>query len=435
MKAVSANTVNLDVTALNVLQLATRMADNELSAEAVVRGLAERISEREPVVKAWSFFDPELALAGARALDAVPRRGPFHGIPVAVKDVIDTADMPTAYGSPIYEGHRPQVDAAPVATTRAAGGLIFGKTVTAEFAHREPGQTRNPLDLERTPGGSSSGSAAAVADGMVPIALATQTTASTIRPASYCGLVGYRPSFGIIGCQGVKESAPSLDSIGLIGRSVSDCALFRDVLLEVAPRLPSGDLGGPPRIGFSRTPFWALVEPAAAAVLERTVAGLSRHGAVVSEVDTPKAFDAVAAAHRCISSYELAQSLAAERREHFDKLSVLLREGRLAAGCQIDASEYIAAVETLEQARQAAKAFFSSYDCVICPSTAGIAPIGINSTGPSEFCILWTALHVPSLTVPISERIEGMPLGLQVVAGRGRDVPLFDCAKWIETRI
>lgn len=419
----------------SVVDLSRALEQGELTSERLVSAIVDRIEAREDDVRAWAYFNPDQAVEEARRLDRTPRLGPLHGIPVAIKDIIDTADMPTAYGSPIYKDYRPGIDASPVAAVRAGGGLVLGKTVTAEFAHRLPGPTRNPHDLERTPGGSSSGSAAAVADGMVPISLTTQTTASTIRPASFCGLVGYRPSFGMIGCMGVRQSSPSFDSVGILARTVEDCALLRDVLLEVPTRLPSGDPGRVPRIGFCRTPFWHKVDPEAQAVLEKAVGNIAASGAQIVEVETPPAFAEVQNAHRCVSSYELVRSLTAERREHFEMLSPCLREGRLADGFQIGAERYIAAIETLEKARIAAHGFFEPFDFIVCPSASGIAPKGLGSSGVSDFCVLWTALHTPAITVPLSVRIEDMPLGLQLVSRRGSDLRLFDFAKWVERRV
>lgn len=419
----------------SVVELSRGIELGELTSERLTSACIERVREREPEVQAWAYFDADLALETARMLDRTPRIGPLHGIPVAIKDIMDTAQMPTAYGSPIYTGYCPKIDAAPVAAVRAAGGLIFGKAITTEFAHRLPGHTRNPLDLERTPGGSSSGCVAAVADGMAPIALTTQTTASTIRPASFCGLVGYRPSFGIMGLMGVKQSAPAMDTVGIIARTVGDCALMRDVLLEKPTRPPTVQTDAKARIGFCRTPFWDKVEPEARALIEATVASFAAEGAEVRDLDTPDDFAELQACHRRITSYELVRSLTAERREHMALLSPLLREGRMTDGMRVSFEDYIDAVEIVERARTFAGEFFQPYDFVVCPATSGIAPKGLSSTGLSEFCVLWTSLHVPAITVPLSTRIDNMPLGIQLVGRRGHDMRLFDHALWVESRV
>src|SRR5687768_13590441 len=244
-------------------EAARRIARGELKSETLVRSCLERIKAREPAVEAWAFLDPELALTQARALDRATPRGPLHGVPVGIKDIIDTADMPSEYGSPIYRGHRPTADAACVALLRRAGCVILGKTVTTEFAHNHPGKTRNPHNPAHTPGGSSSGSAAAVADFMVPLAFGTQTGGSVIRPGSYCGVVAYKPTYNTLPRAGVKANADSLDTVGLYARSVEDAAFFIEALVG----LSSGQIGKP-RIGLCRTWEWDEVQPEMAAAFE-----------------------------------------------------------------------------------------------------------------------------------------------------------------------
>src|SRR5687767_7035017 len=241
-------------------EIAAAVASGATTCEAVALAYLERIEAREPQVLAFQHHDPAQVIAQARALDARGARGPLAGVPFGIKDIIDTCDMPTQMGSPIYTGHRPRADAACVALTRKAGGVLMGKTVTTEFANVHPGKTRNPHDPARTPGGSSSGSAAAVADDMAALAIGTQTTSSTIRPASFCGVFGYRPTYGDLRCVGVKEAAGSLDTLGLFARSIEDIALYRDVLVGNAPE-PVAASVAPPRVGFCRTHLWSLLEP------------------------------------------------------------------------------------------------------------------------------------------------------------------------------
>ena len=419
---------------LGVRTLARLLETGEARAEDIVRACLERIAERDPAVQAWACVDPALALRAARALDRSARRGPLHGIPVGVKDVIDTADLPTAYGSPIYQGYRPGVDAASVAAVRAAGAVVLGKTVTAEFAHRLPGPTTHPLDPLRTPGGSSSGSAAAVADFMAPLALGTQTTASTIRPASYCGVVGYRPTYGLVSCAGVKPSSASFDTLGAFARSVDDCALLRDALMELPPRPPAAP-DAPPRIGFCRTPFWSRVEPAAAARLEAAAAHLAGCGARADRIELGPAFADVPAAHRTISSYELARNLASERRLHREGLSAVLREGKMAEGLRTGPAAYAQAQATLEAARLACADLLREVDVLLAPAAPGVAPVGLNSTGSPEFCTVWTALHLPALALPLPCGAGELPLGVQILGRRGEDAQLFDAAAWVEARL
>jgi Asp-tRNA(Asn)/Glu-tRNA(Gln) amidotransferase A subunit family amidase len=416
---------------LDAVSASQLLDSGALTAERLLAALLERIGEREPAIGAWEHIGSEGALRRARELDRNGRSGPLHGIPVGVKDIIDTADQPTTYGSPIYAGHRPTIDAAGVAATRAAGGIVLGKTVTAEFAHRKPGKTRNPLDIARTPGGSSSGSAAAVADFMVPLALGTQTTASVIRPASYCGVVGYRPSYGLMSCAGVKPSSPSLDTLGIFARSVADCALFRDALLGAPVRLPAGELGRAPRLGFCRTPFWSKVEPSAARLIEQAVSHLSGRGGEIREVELPPDIAGLSKAHRVVSSYEFASSLATERLQHAEGLSALLRDGKMAEGLGYTPEDYFGAVANLEQGRARAASLFGDLDVLLAPSVSGIAGVGLESTGPAEFSSIWTALHGPCMSIPLPERIDGMPIGLQLVARRGDDLRLAEVAEWV----
>src|ERR1041385_7569802 len=241
---------------LTATEIIAAIGQGQATCETVVAASLERIAPRQPDVHAWSHIDPEAALGTARAFDKNGKRGPLAGVPFGVKDIIDTFDMPTEWGTPIHKGRQPERDAACVALSRKAGGVLLGKTVTTEFANLHPGPTRNPRDLTRTPAGSSSGSAAAVADFMVPIAIGTQTTGSTIRPASFCGVFGYRPTYGEHRMHGVMEASGSVDTLGVLARSVEDIALYRDVLLGIEPQ-PVRDLGRPPRIGFCRTHNWS----------------------------------------------------------------------------------------------------------------------------------------------------------------------------------
>ncbi len=268
---------------LTATEIVRATTAGEITCEAVTRACLERIAAREGVIHAWASIDPELALAQARALDRGTERGPLHGVPVGVKDIIDTFDQPTEMGSPIYRGHRPAADAACVALVRAAGAVILGKTVTCEFAGMQPGITTNPHDTERTPGGSSSGSGAAVADRMVPVAFGTQTGGSVLRPAAYCGVFGFKPTFGAFNRRGVFPAAESLDTLGLIARSLDDIELVSDVL-ELRPSSKPAPLNRAPRIGLCRTPLWATAQPETAAAVEDAAAKLGKAGADIREI-------------------------------------------------------------------------------------------------------------------------------------------------------
>jgi Asp-tRNA(Asn)/Glu-tRNA(Gln) amidotransferase A subunit family amidase len=312
-------------------EAARLIARGEASSEEVVRACLERIAERDPTVRAWAHLDPEAALAQARATDAADRRSPLHGVPVGVKDIIDTRDLPTECGSPIYAGRRPAADAVCVARLRDAGAVILGKTMTTELAYFHPAETRNPLDLRRTPGGSSSGSAAAVADGMVPLALGSQTAGSTIRPASFCGIFGLKPTHGLVDLTGVKRLSDRLDTLGLFARSIDDLELLLDTLTGNA-RPALGRPARPPRIAFTRTARWWLVESDAQVTLEAAASELADAGARVDELELPTELEELVDAQETIMAVDVAANLADEYDSHGDRisaeLSALIEQGR-----------------------------------------------------------------------------------------------------------
>ncbi len=411
-------------------EIAAAVNARAVTCESVVRACLEHIAAREPAVQAWQHLDADGAIAQARALDQRGVRGPLAGVPIGIKDIIDTADMPTAYGSPIYQGHQPASDAACVALSRRAGGVILGKTVTTEFANRYPGKTRNPFDPARTPGGSSSGSAAAVGDGMVPLAIGTQTTASTLRPASFCGVFGYRPSFGDLRSAGVREAAGSLDTLGLFARSIEDIALFREVLLREEPvPLPAGSAA--PRIGFCRTHLWTQVEPATQRLLEDAAQGLARAGAQVTDVSLPQEFEQVEDAHRWISSFEFARNFTWEIEDRWDQLSDMLRNGRIKDGLSCSFERYRTARDFAERCRQLLDPIFDDYDVLLTAAATGEAPLGLGSTGNTSLCAIWTTMHVPAVSVPVFMGPHGLPIGAQLIGRRNADREMFNAARWI----
>src|SRR4051794_8242334 len=310
-----------DLRNLHAREAARLIAERRITSEALVQGYLDHIASREPIVGAWQYLDPNKALATARQRDNEPPRGPLHGVPIAVKDLIDTVDMPTAYGSPIYRGHRPAADASCVALARAAGAVVLGKTVTTEFAAFTPGKTANPRNPAHTPGGSSSGSAAAVADRMAPLAFGTQTAGSVIRPATFCGIVGYKPSFGTIPRAGVKMLCDSLDTVGTMARNVADAAFFAGV---VAGRPELRDIAlteAPPRFGLYRTPMWDEAGPEVATALDHARAALERAGARVEEIAVPEQHRRLTEAQQSIMGFELVRGLAYERLQHGAELS------------------------------------------------------------------------------------------------------------------
>lgn len=410
---------------------AALIAAGRLTSERLVQSCLDQIALQEPVVGAWSYLDPQQALRAARARDAEAPRGPLHGIPVAVKDVIDVCDMPTGMGSSIYDGYRPRADAACVATLRAAGTVILGKTVTAEFAGVTPGPTTNPLAADRTPGGSSSGSAAAVAAGMVPVAFGTQTGGSILRPASFCGIVGFKPSFGTINRAGLKFAAEGLDTIGLMARNVGDVALFWSVLVgRGAAPVPTRET--PPRLALFRSHHWHLASADTVAAVEGTARRLQAEGAVVEELALPDGFAELSHARIVINGYERARTLAWEWAQHRDRISPLLAR-TLELGWSFSAEDYLAAIRTAEHWRH----WFDDtmqrgrYDGIVTAAANGEAPTGLASTGDASFQEIWTILHVPTITLPLGVGATGLPIGVQFVGRRLADEALLSLSEWV----
>ena len=408
---------------------ASAIAAGKLTSEALVAACLDRIAAREDAVRAWAHIDPEHALAQARSRDREPPRSRLHGIPVGVKDVIDTCDMPTEYGSPIYRGHRPGCDAACVAQVRELGGVILGKTVSTEFATRHPNKTRHPLDPARTPGGSSSGSAAAVADCMVPLAFGTQTSSSIIRPAAFCGVVGYKPSFGLINRAGLKFLSESLDTIGTLTRTIPDAALIVEALAGLPPT-PFGDIARlQPRIGLCRTPYWDQADAATHANLENAARVLSQAGARVDDVDLSGEFGALAETQIAVSAYEFYRALTHERTRFPGLISASLTS-RIAAGGKVTRAQYEGGVALAERCRKHIDGVLRDHDALLAPSAPGEAP-AIESTGDPIFGLMWTLLQLPCLTLPYGTGPLGLPLGVQVIGSRGTDTALLLNAEWI----
>ncbi len=419
---------------LTATEIGSAIGAGRLTCESVMRACLDRIAARERMVAAWQYLDPDAAIAAARAFDRGARTGPLAGVPFGVKDIIDTCDMPTEWGTPIHRGRRPQRDAACVALTRKAGGVLLGKTVTTEFANLHPGKTRNPHDPARTPAGSSSGSAAAVADFMVPIALGTQTTGSTIRPASFCGVLGYRPTYGEHRMHGVMEASGSLDTLGILARSLEDIALYRDVLLGVAPE-PIADIAAPPRIGLCRTHVWNEIEPTTRALLEDAARALARAGAHVDEVMLPDGFEQLNDAHRWISSFEFARTFTFEIEHHWQEISETLRNGRLADGSSCSFARYLAAKDFAEQCRGQLDGMWEDHDVLLTAAAFGEATVGWNAFVGAPLYQIWTTLHVPSVSLPVFSGPAGLPIGAQLVARRHDDRKLFACARWVFRRL
>lgn len=419
---------------LSACQALDRIAGGQLTAAALMRACLERIARREPEVWAFAHLDPERALAAASERDGADRRGPLHGLPLAVKDIIDTADQPTGYGSRAYPGNRPAQDAACVALARAAGAVVLGKTVTTEFAMRAPGPTTNPHDPAHTPGGSSSGSAAAVADMMAPVAFGTQTGGSVIRPASYCGVVGYKPSLGTINRTGVKPLAESFDTVGLFARSVADVALVGAVLAGEAPADFRLVPVRPERVGLCRTPWWGEAEDASRAALEAAAAALAAAGIRVEEIALPAGFEGFNEWQSTVLRFEAWRTFAYERTVHPNRLAPATLE-ELDAGSRIARRDYLDAKARIRGCRSMIAQVFAPVDLLLAPSAPGEAPRGLESTGEATFNRLWTGLLTPCLNLPGFTGPGGLPVGVQTIGARDDDRRLLRWSAWIAARL
>jgi len=429
---------NVEPHRLPATTLARLVEDGELSAEAVVLSCLERIREREPVVRAWTHLADTAGLAAARACDKAGTRGAhgvLRGVPFGIKDIFDTADMPSGYGSPIYTGCRPSFDASAVALPRAAGAILLGKTVSTEFANRHPGPTSNPHNRAYTPGGSSSGSAAAVADFMVPLALGTQTGGSVIRPAAYCGVVGFKASYGLFPPAGMHMNTDSLDTVGAMARSVGDIALFRAALMAIPFEAPVSP-ARPPRLALCRTMHWNEAEPEGQAVLEAAAARLGAAGAEIVESELPAECADISEIQRRHSAYEAPRNHAPELHRHAALLSDdLLANGRIAAGRKLTSDDFRTALRRAERARAAAQEWAGEFDAILTLPAPGQAPKGLASTGNAIFNGLWTLLYMPCLTLPAGEGPDGLPVGIQLVGRRHDDRRLLDIGLWVERQL
>jgi amidase len=430
---------------LSATQLARMIAAHEVTAESVTHSFLDAVHESEPAVRAFTWIDTARALETARELDRLAWRGPLQGLPVAVKDNIDTADIATEYGSSIYLGHVPQADAACVAALRVAGAYVLGKTVTAELANFTPGPTRNPRGLEHTPGGSSSGSAAAVAAHMAPFALGTQTAGSVIRPASFCGVVGFVPTRGAVPRAGAKAVSDTLDVVGAFARSVEDVALVAAALALQPQWQHAAAQPHVPKIAWTATPWTAQLAPSMLAALEKTARLLAARGARVRELAWPyepradePAFTRLADAQRTVQLFETARALGAEgqyRREGLSaRLASLIEEGRAVA-----AADYIEALQLGRICAAQLDALFGEADVLLTPSAPGEAPHGLGATGDPQFNRPWHFLGGPQINLPLPPALahgeSGLPLGLQVVARAGDDARALAAAAWIEAQL
>jgi Asp-tRNA(Asn)/Glu-tRNA(Gln) amidotransferase A subunit family amidase len=438
-----------ELATLTGLQAQRLLSEGKITALELTEACLARIAAAEPRVQAWAFLDPELARAQARRCDEARRlgrpQGPLHGIPVGVKDIIDTRDMPTENGTVLHAGRRPTRDAAVVERLRTAGAVVLGKTVTTELAVYHPGKTRNPHDPERTPGGSSSGSAAAVAAAMVPLAIGSQTNGSVIRPASYCGVFGFKPSHGLISRFGVLAQSRPLDHIGVFARTVEDLALIAEPLigfdardsdtrLEAPPRLlevARQDWPLPPDLALVKSPVWDQADDDLKAAFAELAEAL---GPRIIEIDLPEAFKAAHGLHGMIMAVDLARSFAAEYERGRDQLSARLR-GIIEDGRRALAIDYAQALGLVPALRDSLDPLFARYDMIVTPATTGQPPRGLESTGSPAFCTIWTLLGLPAVTLPLLTGADGMPIGVQLVGRFGDDARVLRTARWLVTTI
>ena len=438
------------ISELTATQAASKIADGLISAVEMTQSCLDRIEATEEAVRAFAHLDPEFALSQARDADNWRRSGrpigPLHGVPVAVKDIIDTADFPTECGTNFLAGRRPRSDAAVVARLRAAGAVIIGKSVTTEFAYFHPGKTRNPHDLERTPGGSSSGSAAAVAAAMVPVAIGSQTNGSIIRPASFCGVYGMKPSHGLVSRAGVLPLSRSLDHVGPFARSLDDIALMLDVLAGHDPEDPdtrpmaarnfrqiaNEEFGLAPRFAFVKTPHWGRMDADAREAFE----GLAEElGGDCFTYDLPERYASGWTAHRAIMAVEMAHNLGKLADAGGEKISGQFRD-LMAEGRKVSATHYLAAQAEARGMREALEDLFQQ-ECtaIITPATRGVAPKGLDATGDPALCSLWSLTGLPAISLPLMTGESGLPLGVQLIGAAGDDARLLRTAKWLVSRL
>ncbi|HEX2928952.1 MAG TPA: amidase [Candidatus Binatia bacterium] len=435
---------------ISATEAARLIRDGMISSEQLVEACLARIREVEPQVQAWTFLDPDYALAQARALDQLRLQGravgPLHGVPIGIKDIFDTADMPTENGSVIHAGRTPSRDATVVSMLRAAGAVIMGKTVTTEFAYFSPGKTRNPHNPEHTPGGSSSGSAAALSASMVPLALGSQTNGSTIRPAAYCGVIGFKPTHGLISRHRVLALSRTLDHVGLFARSIEDIALLAEQLTgydendqDTRPRarIPFIQVAAEeppvaPMFAFIKTPVWDRADDETKAGFAEVIEHL---GTQVEEVELfPSALEAWQW-HQTIMAAEMSFNLDREWKKERERLSEQLRT-LIQRGQEIRAMDYQRALAQIGPISESfVELFEQRYDAILTPAAPSAAPTGLSSTGDPSFCTLWTLCGMPAISLPLLQSAEGLPIGVQLVGPRHGDARLLRTARWLAAKM
>lgn len=434
---------------LTANQAAQGIRDGVFSSRDLVQACIAQIQAREPEVQAWAYFDAEHALTQATRADehraAGKPLGPLHGVPVGIKDIIDTGDMPTEDGTPLHAGRNPWHDAKVVDLLRSAGAVIMGKTVTTELATLAPGKTRNPHNPAHTPGGSSSGSAAAVAAGMVPLAIGTQTNGSLIRPAAYCGVFGFKPTRGLISRQGVLRQSEPLDQMGGFARSIDDIALLGEVLSAydpdepgMTPRAPvpmlqlcNDEPPMPPMLALVKTPWWPQLDADTREGFDELIEHL---GEKVGEFVLPDSAAAVLDWHKSVMEADIASNYEADYERGADKLSASLKE-LIARGRNVKAVDYIKSLSRIPVVTEALDEIFDRYDAILTPAVAGAAPQGLESTGSPMYCTLWTYCGMPAISLPLLQSGNGLPVGVQLVGRVGDDARLLRTARWLVNAI
>ncbi len=424
---------------------AAAIRSGEITSVELVEACLARIASKEPEVEAWHYLDRAHALMQAQRADDLHKagrpEGPLHGVPIGVKDIFDTHDMPTENGCALHQGRTPRQDATAVALLREAGAVIVGKTVTTELAYFTPGKTRNPHDPARTPGGSSSGSAAAVAARMVPLAIGSQTNGSVIRPASFCGAFGYKPTKGLISRHGALCLSRTLDHVGVFGRSVTDLALIGEVLMRfdehdpdtrpIAPpplrRMAQEEPPVAPQLAFIKTPAWREAQEELRAAFAELAEALGPH---VVEVELPRLFEDAWPAHKVIMEADMADNFRAEFERGRDRLSPMMQDA-LERGRSYTAAEYLKAQALVAALNNEIEEVIAAYDAIVTPAAPGVAPMGLGATGSPAFCTLWTLCGVPAVSLPVLENEQGLPIGVQLVSRRGDDARLLRLARWL----
>jgi Asp-tRNA(Asn)/Glu-tRNA(Gln) amidotransferase A subunit family amidase len=430
--------------AFGLTEAAEHVRDGRISAAELVRDCLARIDTVDGDVQAWAFLDGDHALRQAEAADLHRMQGkplgPLHGVPVGIKDIFDTGDMPTEFGSSIWKGRTPRADAAAVSRLRADGAIILGKTVTTEYAYFHPGKTRNPHNPAHTPGGSSSGSAAAVAAFMVPGAIGSQTNGSVIRPASFCGVVGFKPTHGLVPRSGALLLSRALDHVGVFARSVEDAALLTESLAGfdeedpdtrpvARPPLAATAISEPPlppRIAFVKSPVWNQADASTREAFEELATAL---GEQVSEVELSSEFARAVELHRIVMEVEMAHNLRRDYEKHGAQMSDKLRQ-LIERGLAHKATDYMAAVAGTGPLNAAIDEVFNEYDAILTPAAPGEAPAD-GTTGNPIFNTIWTYLGTPAVTLPLLQGEAGLPVGAQLVGRRGSDARLLRTANWV----